>query len=485
MQLKNAALWQTRSFINGEWHSSKNTFKVENPANGQVIAEVSEVTAEQLELAVKSANESLSSWQAKTVDERGDILRRWYDLMLENQHDLAQILTAEQGKPFAEAMGEIVYGAKYIDWYLEEAKRAHGAVLPVNQKGKRMLVLKRPVGVVSAITPWNFPNAMILRKAAAALAAGCTFIVKPADLTPLSALAIGQLAIEAGIPAGVFNVVAGSDAQAIGEVLTQDPIINKFSFTGSTAVGKKLLAQCATTVKKTSMELGGNAPLIIFNDANMEVAIKGVMTSKYRNSGQTCVCANRIFVQKNILPEFVEKLTATIKELKVGVGTEEGVIVGPLIEKKAVEKVEYLVNSAIESGACLNLGGKRLNQSESGNFYAPTVLTDVTPDMDIFNNEIFGPVTSIISFETEEEVTKLANQTNYGLCSYIFTENLARIWRLSETLEYGMVGVNEGLLSNPAAPFGGVKESGMGREGGYWGLDDYLETKYICIGNMD
>jgi len=485
MQLKNPSLWQTSSFINGEWHSSNNTFKVENPANGEVIAEVSEVTAGQLELAVKSANESLSSWQAKTVDERGNILRRWYDLMLGNQHDLAQILTAEQGKPFAEAMGEIVYGAKYIDWYLEEAKRAHGAILPVNQKGKRMLVLKRPVGVVSAITPWNFPNAMILRKAAAALAAGCTFIVKPADLTPLSALAIGQLAIEAGIPAGVFNVVVGRDAQAIGEVLTQDPIINKFSFTGSTAVGKKLLAQCATTVKKTSMELGGNAPLIIFNDANMEVAIKGVMTSKYRNSGQTCVCANRIFVQKNILPEFVEKLTATIKELKVGVGTEEGVIVGPLIEKKAVEKVEYLVNSAIESGACLNLGGKRLNQSESGNFYAPTVLTDVTPDMDIFNNEIFGPVTSIISFETEEEVTKLANQTNYGLCSYIFTENLARIWRLSETLEYGMVGVNEGLLSNPAAPFGGVKESGMGREGGYWGLDDYLETKYICIGNMD
>lgn len=483
MQLNNPLLWKTTSYINGEWQTANSTFNVENPANHQVIAKVGEVTPEQLEMSIISSYKSLSVWQSKTVDERAVILRRWYDLILANQKDLAEIMTAEQGKPMLEAMGEVVYGAQYIEWYLEEGRRVHGSVLPVNQKGKRMLVLKRPVGVVTAITPWNFPNAMILRKASAALAAACTFVVKPADLTPLSALALAQLADDAGIPAGVFNVVVGSNPQPIGEVFTTHPKVAKFSFTGSTAVGKKLLAQCASTVKKTSLELGGNAPLIVFDDANLDVAIKGAMGSKFRNSGQTCVCANRMFVHKNILEAFVKKLSEKVSQLNLGEGTQEGVTVGPLIETKALEKVERLVKQAVDSGAQIKLGGKRVEGD--GNFYPPTILTDVNPQMDIFNTEIFGPVASIIPFESEREVIKLANQTSYGLCSYAFTENLNRIWRLSEQLEFGMVGINDGVLSNPAAPFGGIKESGMGREGGHWGIEDYLETRYVCIGNVE
>ncbi|WP_210418769.1 NAD-dependent succinate-semialdehyde dehydrogenase [Aliikangiella coralliicola] len=482
MQLNNLDLWKTSSFVNGEWEQAHSSFKVENPANRQIIAEIDEVTPEQLELAVNSAYQALAKWQQKTVDERATLLRRWFELIIANQADLAAIMTAEQGKPMPEASGEVVYGANYIRWYAEEARRINGDVLPVNQAGRRALVLKRPIGVVTAITPWNFPSSMILRKAAAALAAGCTFVVKPSELTPLSALALAQLSSDAGIPAGVFNVVVGSNAQPIGEILTTHPKVAKFSFTGSTFVGKKLLHQCASTVKKTSMELGGNAPYIAFDDADLEVAVKGAMGSKFRNSGQTCVSANRIFVHKTIHDEFVARLQDKVAELKIGEGTNEGINIGPLIEPKAVEKVEQLVNQAVESGAEIVCGGTRV-QGE-GNFYQPTILTGVSADMDIFNCEIFGPVASIIPFESEEEVVRLANQTNYGLCSYVFTQNLNRIWRLSEKLEFGMVGINEGVLSNPAAPFGGIKESGMGREGGRWGIEDYLETRYVCMGNI-
>ena len=483
VKLNNPELWKTTSFVNGEWLDKDAAFKLENPANGQEIAQIGEVTPEQLERAVGSAYQVLSEWQQKTVDERATLLRRWFDLIIANQSDLAVIMTAEQGKPMKEALGEVVYGANYIRWYAEEARRINGDVLPVNQAGRRALVLKRPIGVVTAITPWNFPSSMILRKAAAALAAGCTFVVKPSELTPLSALALAQLACEAGIPDGVFNVVVGSNAQPIGEILTTHPKVAKFSFTGSTSVGKKLLHQCASTVKKTSMELGGNAPYIAFDDADLDVAIKGAMGSKFRNSGQTCVSANRLFVHKNIYSKFVARLTEKVTALKIGEGIEEGVNIGPLIEPKALDKVDKLVAQAVSSGAKLICGGKRLERP--GNFYQPTILTDVSADMDIFSCEIFGPVASIIPFENEEEVIRLANQTNYGLCSYVFTQNLNRIWRLSEQLEFGMVGINEGVLSNPAAPFGGIKESGMGREGGSWGIEEYLETRYVCMGNIE
>ena len=476
-------MWRTSSFVNGEWLEFESTFAVENPANNQVIASIGEISPSQLEYAINSASKALPEWQSLTVDERSAILMKWYQLILANQDDLAQIMIAEQGKPKAEAMGEVIYGAKYIQWYAEEARRINGELLPVNQVGRRALVMKRPVGVVSAITPWNFPGAMILRKAAAALAAGCSFIVKPSELTPLSALALAQLAQDAGLPDGAFNVVVGSNSQAIGEMLTTAPQIAKFSFTGSTGVGKKLLAQCAATVKKTSMELGGNAPFIAFEDADIELAIKGAMGSKFRNAGQTCVCANRFFVHESIYDKFVDKLVEKVAKLNVGEGTQDNIDIGPLIESKAVDKVAALVEQAVANGAKVEIGGKRF--AHTSNFYEPTVLTGITPQMDIFNCEIFGPVAAIIPFSDENEVIQLANQTEYGLCSYVFTQNHNRIWRLSEQLEFGMVGINEGVLSNPAAPFGGIKESGMGREGGRWGIEDYLETRYVCIGNVD
>lgn len=484
VKLSNSNLWRSSSFVDGQWLASESTFSVENPASNQVIAEVGEISPSQLEAAILAAHKALSQWQLLTVDERASILQRWYHVILENQSDLAKLMIVEQGKPEREAMGEIVYGAKYIQWYAEESRRINGELLPVNQQGRRAIVMRRPIGVVSAITPWNFPSAMILRKAAAALAAGCTFIVKPSELTPLSALALAQLANEAGIPRGVFNVVVGSNAQAIGEMLTTDAKIAKFSFTGSTAVGKKLLAQCASTVKKTSMELGGNAPFIAFEDTDVDLAVKGAMASKFRNAGQTCVCANRFFVHRDIYDEFVEKLVGRVAALKIGNGADEGTDVGPLIEQKAVTKVAKLVEKALEAGAKLEIGGK-IASSNGSNFFEPTVLTDVSPQMDIFNCEIFGPVAAIIPFTDEQEVIRLANQTEYGLCSYVFTQNYSRIWRLSEQLEFGMVGINEGVLSNPAAPFGGIKASGMGREGGHWGIDDYLETRYVCLGNVE
>ncbi|MET1257061.1 NAD-dependent succinate-semialdehyde dehydrogenase [Aliikangiella maris] len=482
MQLNNPDLLKNSSFIHGQWVESPQSFEVINPANEQVVANIFEVTPSQLEMAVNAATSAQKEWQALTADERAQRLMQWYALIIDNQQDLAQIMTAEQGKPLSEASGEVVYGANYIKWYAEEARRTNGAVLPMNNKNQRALVIKRPVGVVSAITPWNFPGAMILRKASAALAAGCSFIVKPSELTPLSALALAELANQAGIPAGVFNVVVGSNAQPIGEVLTMHPKINKFSFTGSTPVGKKLLAQCASTVKKTSMELGGNAPFIIFDDADLEKAIDGVMRSKFRNAGQTCVCANRIFVQRNILSEFVAQLTNKLNTLKIGDGTTEGITLGPLINHCAIDKVNALVKDAIEKGA--QVITHKSEMPVKGFFYRPTLLIDVTPEMKIFNREIFGPIASVIVFDTETEVIQLANQTQFGLCSYAFTENISRLWRLSEQLEFGMVGINEGVLSNPLAPFGGIKESGMGREGGSWGIDEYLETRYVCIGNV-
>jgi len=462
--LNNPNLVKSSSYINGEWQHSESSFEVFNPADQASLGKVAEVSPEQLEMSINSAAIAQKDWQDQTVDERSAVLRNWYQLILDNQSDLATIMTAEQGKPRKEAMGEVVYGAKYIEWYAEEAKRINGDYLPVNQNGRRAMVIRRPVGVVTSITPWNFPGAMILRKAAPALAAGCSFIVKPSELTPYSALALAVLAEEAGIPSGVFNVVVGSNAQPIGEVLTTHPKVAKFSFTGSTAVGKKLLAQCASTVKKTSMELGGNAPFIAFEDADIEAAANGAMGSKFRNAGQTCVCANRLFIHRSIHDEFVAKFKEKVEGLEVGEGNQEGVTVGPLIENKAVEKVERLIERAVEAGAKVIIGGERHNSGEQ--FFMPTILTGVTPEMEIFNTEIFGPVASIIPFDTEEEVIKLANQTEYGLCSYAFTQNMNRMFRLSEKLEFGMVGINEGVLSNPAAPFGGIKESGMGREGG-------------------
>lgn len=482
-QLNDPSLWKTSSFINGYWQDVNSVFEVINPASSEVIAEVGEVTPQQVQLAIQSADNALSVWQSKTVDERAAILRRWFDLIMLNQQDLASIICIEQGKPLKEAMGEIAYGAKYVEWYAEEARRINGDILPVNQNGRRALVFKQPVGVVAAITPWNFPSAMILRKASAALAAGCCIVIKPSELTPLSALALAQLSMIAGIPVGVFNVVVGSNAQPIGEMLTTDPKVAKFSFTGSTVVGKKLLQQCASTVKKTSMELGGNAPFIVFDDADIEAAVKGAMGSKFRNAGQTCVCANRFFVHQDILDEFILRFKEQVTQLKVGNGFEDNIEVGPLINQKAVTKVSALVEQAVSNGAKVICGGNADNQQ--GSFYEPTILTDVSPEMDIFNTEIFGPVAAIIPFCSEQEVIQLANQTNYGLCSYAYTQDLKRVWRLSEQLAFGMVGINEGVLSNSAAPFGGTKESGMGREGGHWGIEDYLETRYVCVGNIN
>jgi len=421
-------------------------------------------------------------WSAKSANERATLLRRWFELMMKHQDDLAHILTLEQGKPLAEAKGEIGYGAAFIEWFAEEGKRVYGDTIPGPSSDKKIIVIKQPVGVVASITPWNFPNAMIARKAAAALAAGCTFVVRPATQTPLSALAMAELAERAGIPAGVFNVVVGTDARGMGRVLTQHPDVAKFTFTGSTPVGKTLIAQCATTVKKVSMELGGNAPFIVFDDADIDAAVKGAIASKYRNAGQTCVCTNRILVQQGVLKLFTEKFIAAVAELPIGDGLSAGTLIGPMISKTAVEGVQQLVNDSVALGAKISLGG---NVSEVGeNFYPPTILTNVTNDMPIACNEIFGPVSPIIAFDTEEEAINLANDTEYGLAAYFYARDIGRVWRIAEGLEYGMVGINEGVISNAAAPFGGVKQSGNGREGSKYGLDDYLEIKYLCMGGL-
>ncbi|MEO2267107.1 NAD-dependent succinate-semialdehyde dehydrogenase [Pseudoalteromonas pernae] len=481
--LKDNQLLKNFSYINGSWHSSESQVAIINPANGEEVTKVSNAGIAETELAVKAAKSALKAWSAKPAHERAKLMRNWFDLMMANQDDLGRILTLEQGKPLAEAKGEIAYGAAFIEWFAEEGKRVYGDTIAAPSSDKRIVVIKQPVGVVAAITPWNFPNAMIARKAAAALAAGCTFVVRPATQTPLSALAMAELAERAGIPAGVFNVVVGEDARGMGQVLTQHPDVAKFTFTGSTPVGKALISQCATTVKKVSMELGGNAPFIVFDDADIDAAVQGAIASKYRNAGQTCVCTNRIFVQQGVLAEFTEKFAAAVSQLSIGNGLEAGVSIGPMISTKAVSDVESLVQQSLDQGAKLALGGQRDAAGE--HFYQPTILTGVTNDMAIARNEIFGPVSPIIAFDEEADVIAQANDTEYGLAAYFYTRDIGRIWRVAEGLEYGMVGINEGLISNAAAPFGGVKQSGNGREGSKYGLDDYLEIKYLCMGGLD
>lgn len=481
--LQDKQLLKTFSYIDGSWHSSDSFFSVTNPATGEELAKVCNAGVADTKLAVKAAKKALKSWSAKSANERGALMRNWFNLMIQHQDDLARILTLEQGKPFAEAKGEVGYGAAFIEWFAEEGKRVYGDTIPGPSSDKRIVVLKQPVGVVASITPWNFPNAMIARKAAAALAAGCTFVVRPAALTPLSALAMAELAERAGIPAGVFNVVAGDDSKGMGKVLTQHPDIAKFTFTGSTAVGKTLIEQCASTVKKVSMELGGNAPFIVFDDADIDAAVQGAMASKYRNAGQTCVCTNRIFVQSSVLEAFTEKFKTAVASLNIGNGLTDGVEIGPMISSSAVDGVDKLVTDSVALGAKVLLGGQR--DSAGITFYQPTILTHVTNQMPVASEEIFGPVSPIISFEDEQHVIEMANDSEVGLAAYFYSRDIGRVWRVSEALEYGMVGINEAMISNAAAPFGGIKQSGSGREGSKYGLDDYLEIKYLCMGGLD
>ncbi|MBL4765449.1 MAG: NAD-dependent succinate-semialdehyde dehydrogenase [Colwellia sp.] len=471
------------SYINGSWHSSKTKIAVTNPATGELVANVSNAGTVETELAVKAAKNAFKMWSGKSANERATLMRNWFNLMMQHQDDLARILTLEQGKPLAEAKGEIAYGAAFIEWFAEEGKRVYGDIIPAPSNDKRIVVIKQPIGVVAAITPWNFPNAMIARKAAAALASGCTFVVRPATQTPLSALAMAELAERAGIPAGVFNVVVGDDARGMGQVLTQHPDIAKFTFTGSTPVGKSLISQCASTVKKVSMELGGNAPFIVFADADLDAAVEGALASKYRNAGQTCVCTNRILVHQDVMAAFSEKFVAAVNKLSIGNGLTDGVTIGPMINEQAVADVQKLVQDSIAMGAKVAVGGE-IDQAGPC-FYQPTILTDVTNDMPIAANEIFGPVSPLISFSSEEEVLALANDTEYGLAAYFYARDIGVIWRVAEGLEFGMIGINEGIISNVAAPFGGVKQSGNGREGSKYGLDDYMEIKYLCMGGLD
>ncbi len=485
LTLSNPALFREQSFVNGEWVSAVNgaMFEVSNPADGTLLARVAEVGVAGARAAIEAANAAWPAWRAKTARERSAVLRRWFELILENKDDLARLMTAEQGKPIAEALGEITYGASFVEWFAEEAKRVYGDVIPTHLADRRIITIKQPVGVVAAITPWNFPNAMITRKAAPALAAGCPIVIKPAPETPLSALALAELAAQAGIPAGVFNVITTTNAQEVGVELTKNPVVRKFSFTGSTAVGKILIRQCASTVKKVSMELGGNAPFIVFDDADLDAAVQGAITSKYRNAGQTCVCANRIYVQEAVYDEFVQKFTSGVQQLKVGRGDEAGVVIGPMITADAVDKVEQLLRDATDKGAQVTEGGNR--HELGGQFYQPTVVSGVTADMAFARKEIFGPVAPVFKFSTEEEVIELANATEFGLASYFYARDLGRVFRVVEALEYGMVCVNDGILSTEIAPFGGVKESGIGREGSKYGIDEFIEMKYVTLAGMN
>ena len=484
MQISDEALLKTRAYIDGAWVDSDDgsTFAVTNPANGETIAEVASCGADETRRAIAAADAAMVGWRKRSAKDRAGILRRWFNLMMEAQEDLAQILTAEQGKPLAEARGEVAYGASYIEWFAEEAKRIYGDTIPAPSDDKRIVVIKQPVGVVACITPWNFPNAMLTRKIAPALAAGCTVVCKPANATPLSAFAFVELAERAGVPPGVINIVAGRTSE-IGKEMTSNPIVRKLTFTGSTPVGKTLMAACAGTVKRTSMELGGNAPFIVFDDADIDAAVQGAIICKYRNAGQTCVCANRILVQDGVYDEFSEKLSKATAALKLGDGTEEGVNVGPLINEGAANDVLEFIDDALAKGASVAVGGAR---SELGAcFVQPTVLTDVSDDMRVFREEIFGPVAPLFRFKTEAEAIAMANDTEFGLACYFYARDVGRIWRVGEGLEYGIVGINEGIISNEMAPFGGVKESGQGREGSKYGLDDYLEIKYMCMGGLD
>jgi len=483
MELKDPALFRQECYIKGTWVTARECFEVIDPANGGIIAAVPSLGREETQKTIVAASGAWPGWKALTAKERSLILKRWYALIIEHQNDLAMIMTREQGKPLAEAAGEIVYGASYVEWFAEEAKRVYGDTIPTTSRGKRMLVLKEPVGVCAAITPWNFPSAMICRKAAPALAAGCPVIVKPAAQTPLSALALAELAHRAGFPPGVFNVITGPAAE-IGNELTSNPLVRKLSFTGSTPVGKMLMAACASTVKKISLELGGHAPFIVFDDADLDQAVAGALASKYRNSGQTCVCANRFLVHEKIYEAFATKLaTAVRSEFRVGPGVEKGNNQGPLIDLNAVMKVEAQIQDALDKGARLAVGGKRMG--DKGFFFEPTVLLDVTSDMKIAREETFGPVAPLFVFKDEAEAVRMANDSEYGLASYFYSRDIARAWRVTEALEYGMVGVNTGILSSEAAPFGGLKESGIGREGSRYGIEEYLEIKYMCIGGID
>ena len=480
-ELKNNKLFRQQCYIDGAWLDAESgkSIDVINPATGGVLGTIPNMGTAETRRAIEAANRALPAWRAKTAKERSNLLRRWYDLMMANQDDLARLLTLEQGKPLAEAKGEIAYGASFIEWFAEEAKRVYGDVIPPHQGDKRIVVIKQPVGVVGAITPWNFPNAMITRKAGPALAAGCTIVIKPATQTPFSALAMAELAEEAGIPAGVINILTGS-AREIGGELTSNPIVRKITFTGSTEVGKILMEQSAQTVKKVSMELGGNAPFLVFDDADLDAAVEGAMMSKYRNMGQTCVCANRIIVQAGVYDAFAEKLAEKVKALKVGPGLEEGVVQGPLIDEAAIEKVKEHIADAVAKGAQVVVGGAP--HSLGGTFFQPTVLTNVTTEMKGTREATFGPVAPLFRFETEEEGIAMANDTEFGLASYFYARDVGRIWRVGEALESGIVGINTGIISTEVAPFGGVKESGVGREGSKYGIEDFLEIKYMCMG---
>ena len=484
LELRDASLLRQQCFIGGQWcdADSGETFEVNNPATGALLARVPKMGAAETRRAILAADQAWAGWRAKTAKERSLILRRWHELMLENQDDLALLMTSEQGKPLAEAKGEIQYAASFIEWFAEEGKRVYGDVIPSPSSSSRLIVIKEPIGVCAAITPWNFPAAMITRKAAPALAAGCTMLVKPAESTPLSALALAVLAERAGVPAGVLSVITGKSREIGGE-MTANPVVRKLSFTGSTEVGKILMGQTAQTVKKVSMELGGNAPFIVFDDADLDAAVEGALASKFRNAGQTCVCANRLYVHAAVYDQFVEKLLAAVQHIKVGNGTTEGINQGPLIDEKAVLKIEEHVADALGKGGTLLLGGKR--HALGGSFFEPTIIGDANADMIVAREETFGPLAPVFRFSSDKEIIALANDTEFGLASYFYSRDIGRIWRIVDALEYGMVGVNTGLISNEVAPFGGVKQSGIGREGSKYGIEDYLVIKYVCLGGLD
>jgi succinate-semialdehyde dehydrogenase / glutarate-semialdehyde dehydrogenase len=483
MKLKDPLLLREQCFIDGRWVSadSGGTLPVHNPATSETLGHVPKMGAAETRRAIAAAAAALPAWAARTAKDRANVLRRWFDLMLQNQDDLALLMTAEQGKPLAESKGEIAYAASFIEWFAEEGKRLYGDVIPGHQADKRILVLRQPVGVVAAITPWNFPSAMITRKAGPALAAGCSMVLKPASQTPYSALALAELGERAGIPHGLFNVLTGS-ATAIGGEMTANPVVRKLTFTGSTDVGKKLMAQCAATMKKLSLELGGNAPFIVFDDADLDAAVQGAIASKYRNTGQTCVCANRLLVQEGVYDEFAKKLSAAVAKLRVGDGLKGATDQGPLIDANAIAKVEEHVADAVAKGASIALGGKR--HALGGTFFEPTILTGVTSSMLVAREETFGPVAPLFKFKSEAEAIAMANDTEFGLAAYFYTRDLARSWRVAEAIEYGIVGLNTGIISTEVAPFGGVKESGIGREGSKYGILDYTEIKYVCVGGV-
>lgn len=477
MKLNDQSLLKDKCLIDGKWQAAKDNAKiaVTNPADGEIVGHVPSLTAKQIEGAINASEKAFKSWRALPAAKRSALLRKWFDLMIEHADDLAMIMTCEQGKPLKEARGEILYAASFVEWFAEEAKRTYGDTIPSPQVNQRITVIKQPIGVTAAITPWNFPAAMITRKAAPALAAGCTMIVRPASLTPLTALALGELAQKAGIPAGVLQIVTGKSS-SIGKVLTESQIVRKLSFTGSTEVGRALMAECAPTIKRISLELGGNAPFIVFDDADLDAAVKGAIACKYRNAGQTCVCANRILVQSGVYDAFTEKLKQAVQALKVGNGINSTTDIGPLIEESALKKVDEHIADAVKKGGKLVLGGKRLG----GLFYEPTIMTNITSDMRFAREETFGPVAPLFKFDNESEAIEMANDTIFGLAAYFYTRDFARAVRVSEALEYGMVGHNTGLISNEVAPFGGVKQSGIGREGSKYGIEEYMETKYIC-----